>query len=282
MDNELLVISDSPTEMARKLDDMKNIMDLTQQFFKKVMIEGQDYGVIPGTDKPTLYKSGAEKLNELYGYAVILKDVSEEKNYENGFYRARVSVQLVHKKTGVVIAEGVGEANVYESRYRFRWVYDNEVPQGIDKSTLKSKEFESKKTGKSYSKYRLENENFFDLWNTVLKMAKKRGLVDATLSATRSSGIFTQDIEDMQEWASADQEQTPANKTNNASKSNVNAKYECEECGIEIKQAEAAFSKHNYGRSLCRGCQAKAKEAAKQRSNNQDSVSEYNDFAPID
>jgi len=35
------------------------------------------------------------------------------------------------------------------------------------------------------------------LKNTILKMAKKRAKVDATLAATRSSGIFTQDIEDM-------------------------------------------------------------------------------------
>jgi len=34
--------------------------------------------------------------------------------------------------------------------------------------------------------------------NTVLKIAKKRALVDATLSVTRSSGLFTQDVEDIE------------------------------------------------------------------------------------
>lgn len=33
--------------------------------------------------------------------------------------------------------------------------------------------------------------------NTILKMSKKRSHVDATLSATRSSGLFTQDLEDL-------------------------------------------------------------------------------------
>ena len=37
----------------------------------------------------------------------------------------------------------------------------------------------------------------YTLVNTILKMAKKRALVDATLSAGRLSNIFTQDIEDM-------------------------------------------------------------------------------------
>ena len=33
--------------------------------------------------------------------------------------------------------------------------------------------------------------------NNILKIAKKRALVDAVLSATRSSGVFSQDLEDL-------------------------------------------------------------------------------------
>jgi len=59
-----------------------------------------------------------------------------------------------------------------------------------------------------------------ELSNTLLKMAKKRALVDATLSATRSSDLFTQDIEDMaslnqaaeQEEEQTSQQSTPAVK----------------------------------------------------------------------
>jgi hypothetical protein len=36
-----------------------------------------------------------------------------------------------------------------------------------------------------------------DVANTILKMAKKRGLVDAILTVTAASDIFTQDIEDL-------------------------------------------------------------------------------------
>ena len=35
------------------------------------------------------------------------------------------------------------------------------------------------------------------MYNTVLKMAKKRALVDAVLTATAASDIFTQDLEDI-------------------------------------------------------------------------------------
>jgi len=43
----------------------------------------------------------------------------------------------------------------------------------------------------------VENEDIYSQVNTILKMAKKRALVDAALSAGRLSQVFTQDIEDM-------------------------------------------------------------------------------------
>ena len=42
-----------------------------------------------------------------------------------------------------------------------------------------------------------EGDNPADHYNTVLKMAKKRALVDAVLTATAASDIFTQDLEDI-------------------------------------------------------------------------------------
>jgi hypothetical protein len=196
---DVLEISDTPQEMAVKLNDMKTKLNLVQRFFKEVMIKDQDYGVIQGTEKPTLLKPGAEKLCELYGYAPVIKSIEEEKNIETGFYRARVTVALVHRRSGVTVAEGVGEANTMEGRYRWRWVSEWKLPEGVNKNGLYH-EIRTDKNGKKYKMYRLENQDPWTLWNTVLKMAKKRALIDATLSATRSSGIFTQDVEDLAEW----------------------------------------------------------------------------------
>ncbi len=42
-----------------------------------------------------------------------------------------------------------------------------------------------------------KTEDAANVANTILKMSKKRALIDATLSATRASGLFTQDLEDM-------------------------------------------------------------------------------------
>lgn len=193
----------STQEMAARLADLKAKLGLVQKFFKEVMVEGQDYGVIPGTDKPSLLKAGAEKLCELYGFAPVVKNIEEEKDRETGFYRARVTVALIHRRTGTVVAEGVGEANTMEARYRYRWVPESKLPEGVDKSALYSEWRQDRKTKKYYKLYRLDNQDPWTLWNTVLKMAKKRALIDATLSATRSSGIFTQDAEDLEEWIQA-------------------------------------------------------------------------------
>jgi hypothetical protein len=44
---------------------------------------------------------------------------------------------------------------------------------------------------------RTENRDMFDQWNTVLKMAKKRALVDLALTISGASEKFTQDVEDL-------------------------------------------------------------------------------------
>src|SRR5262245_29709549 len=37
------------------------------KFVKSIMHEGVDFGTIPGTDKPSLWKAGAEKLTTFFG-----------------------------------------------------------------------------------------------------------------------------------------------------------------------------------------------------------------------
>lgn len=215
-------------EMALRLTQMKLKLDLVQQFFREVMKKDVDYGVIPGTQKPSLHKPGAEKLCELYGYAIIIAKTDVERDLQTGFYRAEITIRLVHKKTGQIVAEGIGEANVYESKYRYRLVHEWDLPKGVDKDSLVSKEFRSE-SGAVYKKYRVENTDLFDLWNSVLKIAKKRALVDAALSATRSSGIFSQDDDALDTWiggaeevpAQGDQGKKPEKQSEEQKKQNT-------------------------------------------------------------
>ncbi len=119
-------------------------------------------------------------------------------------------MRLIHRATGIVIGEGVGSANTYESRYRWRWFSEKDLPKDVIKEDLVSKE----KTGKygAYVQYRMDNDDMFSIWNTVLKMAKKRALVDVTLAATRSSGIFAQTEKELEAYLNGeDPEAEPEN-----------------------------------------------------------------------
>ena len=208
----------SPMELRARLEEMKAERGLVATFMKDVMEESTpgttdgDYGVIPGTDKPTLFKPGAEKLCELYGYAPTIKHKEELRDNESGHYRVVMTIALVQKGTGTVVAEGIGECNTREARYFYRWTPEWELNKFPDLLSLKdtfkkqTREWKDKKTGakRSGTFYRVENDDLFTLWNTVLKMAKKRALVDAVLSATRSSGIFSQSADSLHDWIEAE------------------------------------------------------------------------------
>jgi hypothetical protein len=195
---ELAEYTGSTEGMALRLQEMKQQMGLLQQFVADVMVRGSDYGVIPGTDKPTLLKPGAEKLCEFYGFAIRLPRIDEERDRESGYYQVRVTVALERRSDGVIVAEGVGEASTHEGRNRWRWTPEFKLPHGFDTTGLKVEERRAK-TGRNFRMVRLENDDPWSQHNTVLKMAKKRALVDAVLSATRSSALFTQDLEDSHE-----------------------------------------------------------------------------------
>ena len=168
-----------------------------QAVVQKALKQDHDYGVIPGTNKPTLLKPGAEKILMLMGLTSEYEITEKVQDYDKGFFA--FSVKCIIKKGNQKITEGVGHCNTKEDRYRYRWVFENEIPEGVDRNSLKSKHF-----GK-YTKYQLENDEPYSLVNTVLKMAKKRAQIDATLTVASLSEIFTQDLEDMKEFIQSEQ-----------------------------------------------------------------------------
>ncbi len=186
-----------------------------QQFVDKYLIEGEDYGTIPGTQKPTLYKPGAEKLCDVYGFQRLVEVVQRVEDWEAGFFHYECRFDLVSMATGILVAQGLGSCNSKEGRYRWRQA-TRHCPECGSEAIIKGKDDYGggwlcwKKKGGCGMQFpddtpeivnqeigRIENEDPFTLVNTILKMAKKRALIDAVLSATRSSGMFTQDMEDV-------------------------------------------------------------------------------------
>jgi len=158
--NEINSIEEIVPEFAISLNTAKERINMLQNFVKEMMVANIDYGVIKGCNKPSLLKPGAEKLCDIFGFSKQLEVLNRVEDWSTGFFHYEIKVILVNKKTGLIEAEGIGCCNSKEKKYL--------------------------------------NQDSYNIINTLLKMAKKRALIDAVLSATRSSGIFTQDIEDME------------------------------------------------------------------------------------
>ncbi len=214
-DNRAVSASETPSPAPLTVQQVLTHVALIQQIMSAAMKEGEHFGRIPGCgDKPTLLKPGAEKLCLLFRLAPAY-DV-EERQLERGHREYRVTTTLTSIMTQVRIGQGVGSCSTLENKYRFRAgpveITERAVPRvywetrqddpAKAQELLGGKGFTAKKVdgqGWMVAKggEKVETDSPADHYNTVLKMAKKRALVDAVLTATAASDIFTQDLEDI-------------------------------------------------------------------------------------
>lgn len=152
-----------------------------------------DFGVVPGTDKKTLLKPGAEKILQLYGVSVILDTTERQQDQTTGYLYVEYTAKGANIQTGSIVGYGVGACSSYESKYRWRWEWWN---GRNDPATSDGWEKFTKKNGQTAWRRRMENRDLIDVWNTVIKMAKKRAMVDLALTISGASEKFTQDVED--------------------------------------------------------------------------------------
>jgi len=194
------------------VETVKHQIQVIQQVMKDAMQDGTHYGVIPGTDKPTLLKAGAEKLCLTFRlaptYTITKTDLG------NGHREYEIRCTLTHIPSGQVFGEGVGICSTMETKYRYRKA-ERVCPTCGASSIIKGKaEYGGgwlcfAKKGGCGAKFkdddqsivsqavgRVENPDIADIYNTALKIGKKRAHVDAVLTATAASDIFAQDLED--------------------------------------------------------------------------------------
>lgn len=196
----------SPREARNRLCEF-------QAMVKSILVPGTDYGKIPGCgDKPVLLKSGAEKLGEIYGFAASFELVKHVEKWGSGnasdaFFFYLFRCVLRRKADGSHVGECLGSANSREKKWGARWVFEGEVPPHLDLDGLKQKQVQTR-NGEA-TKYQIPNEEIFDQVNTLQKMAQKRSFVGAVVIATRASGIFMTDLDDMRENHFGEAEPTP-------------------------------------------------------------------------
>lgn len=164
-----------------------------QEVLRTVMKPDVHYGVIPGTDKPTLYKSGAEVLCMVFRIAQSY-EVTDMSTPDVVRYRSVCTGS--HQMSGITLGAGMGEASSGEEKYKWRKAYQPEYDATPENLRRKKQGFKRDKT--HYDVYQVRTEPA-DLANTILKMANKRAMLAMVLNVTAASDCFTQDLEDMDE-----------------------------------------------------------------------------------
>ena len=196
-----------PTVKATELVERLSVI---REAMKTAMKPNVDYGHVPGTDKPALFKPGAEKLSVLFQLDVQLVN---EKVWGPGDHLTVMSRATVfHAPSGQRLGYGEGLATTREKKHSTRSAQRVCPDCGLPAIIKGKAEYGGgwvcfKKKGGCGGKWpdgsdviesqtvgEVENPDLPDLWNTVVKMAEKRARVDAVLAVTGASALFTQDI----------------------------------------------------------------------------------------
>ena len=200
-----------------------------KEFQTRAMTAGEDYGTVAGIKRPFLHLPGAEKLCLLYGFAVrqeaeridgrrVFQKVGEIEVSTDQWETPPLSYHVksyfhLGSFDGPIVAMGYGEANSWETKYRYsmaesacpncgrpglvkrksppamagKWNCPSWQDKGGCNATFEPND------PRIQSGAKIENPDPYSLAETLIQMAAKRSLVAGTRRATGTSGLFTQD-----------------------------------------------------------------------------------------
>ena len=168
MANDLMVVQTEALPAVARAKGSAYVVTspLTNQEVK--LSRNVDFGVVPKTKKPSLFKSGAEKI--IMAYQLMCRYTIESKIETvdakgNGFFMYMVKCSLYK---GFTLADGTYTEVEYANGYG------------------------SSNTSESRNGY----NSAFNSANATLKMAQKRAMVQAALAVSGLSAMFTMDMED--------------------------------------------------------------------------------------
>jgi hypothetical protein len=215
----------SEAEFFERMRSLRLGLDRFDMMMSEVLETGTDLMRIEGVEKPILTLSGAEKICFV---ARLVPTFHAERTLGSPpespaiHYVVRCDLHLGNTD-GPAVAQGVGSCSSHERKYRWRYAEKHCPECGVVGALFKSKHtakpsspFAGTKPffcwqrkggcGKEFAETdpritqqtlgMVENSEPHDLDNTLLKMAKKRAFVDASKTATASSGRVTQDLEE--------------------------------------------------------------------------------------
>lgn len=165
---------DAPLAIVEPIPRLNERFEDLEKVMREVLVEGRDWGMIPGAKGPSLVKTGAEMLCEVYGLTATYEIMDQERDHEmvvewekevwqngskvvkagtsRGVYSFTIRCTLTDSGREMVVAQAIGHCSSMESRY-------------IDRPR--------------------------ELGNTLIRMAMKRALVAAVYEAVCLSHFFT-------------------------------------------------------------------------------------------
>ena len=203
---------------AMSVGQAKHEQDKLEAFVKDVMVDGADYGTEFGIKKPFLHKPGAEKL--LHYFGLVARDfefVDRVEDWDTQLFVYTMRCNVVRLVTGEVVGEGYGNANSHEPKYRYLWIPADKPEEERGKHMKATGEGRWRNDYKSTAyqwQERYENPDRAGLVNTLIKMAKKRCLVDGALTTCRASYAFTQDEDTIKQFRGAEHVDQPIKVVN--------------------------------------------------------------------
>lgn len=181
--SDIVETNNFKNEMSLNGGDVKRViehLEIVKKAVSEIMREGidRDYSVIPGTNKQSLLKPGAEKLMRLFGLGVRFNPMENVFDIVENFAMYSYAAEVYHLKSGTVIAQSEGTANSQEKKYKerktFTWQNGRKTPTGSESIPVA------------------------DIVNTLKKMAQKRAMVGAVIIAVGASDYFSQDEDEVQ------------------------------------------------------------------------------------
>lgn len=219
----------SDEEFARGMEMAKRGRQRLQEVMRAMMTEGIHFGKIPGTDKPTLLKPGAEVLCQMFD---LVPSTTIEVSYGDGVTAPSITVRgrcTLYRGSldGPAVAVGEGAGNSWEKKWRYRQA--ERICPKCKKATIITGKAEygggficwSKKGGcgakftaqneelKDQEIGQVENPDPYELLNTIVKITAKRAKLDAVIAGTASSDLLTQDMDETAEAPPAPPKEAP-------------------------------------------------------------------------
>lgn len=184
--NETQIIL-KPESSIEQYDEQRNLI---LKLIREQMVEGVDYGKIPGTEKKTLFQPGAEKLAAMFGIAPKFELIKEEEDWDTGFFYYKYRCSLIHISSGLFVGDSERSCNSREKKYLYYTKPEKNLTDE-DKERVIARDKKEGRYGTYFiCKLKKDPIQTADDVNTLQAMAQKRAMVAAVRTATKATDIF--------------------------------------------------------------------------------------------